>query len=154
MRSRAYELDVPVDDFENYDVHIHLPEGGVPKDGPSAGIALAIGIISAFTEQKVRADFAMTGEITLRGYVLPVGGIKEKVLAARRRKIANIILPADNKKDLIDIPKAALRDVNIHFVRHMQEVMDAVLLEAPQQRQRDIEAAEREQDDKADDAEG
>lgn len=154
MRSRAYELDVPVDDFENYDVHIHLPEGGVPKDGPSAGIALAIGIISTFTEQKVRADFAMTGEITLRGHVLPVGGIKEKVLAARRRKIANIILPADNKKDLIDIPKAALRDVNIHFVRHMQEVMDAVLLEAPEQRQRDIEAAEREQDDKADDAEG
>jgi ATP-dependent Lon protease len=153
MRSRAYDLEVPVDDFENYDVHIHLPEGGVPKDGPSAGIALAIGIISTFTEQKVRADFAMTGEITLRGYVLPVGGIKEKVLAARRRKIANIILPADNKKDLIDIPKAALRDVNIHFVRHMQEVMDAVLLEAPEQRQRDLEAAEREQDDKADDAE-
>lgn len=144
MRSRAYELNVPVEDFENNDIHIHLPEGGVPKDGPSAGIALAAGIISAFTEQKVRADYAMTGEITLRGYVLPVGGIKEKVLAARRRKIANIILPADNKKDLTDIPKSALKDINIVFVRHMQEAMDILLHSAPERRRRDIEAAERE----------
>jgi ATP-dependent Lon protease len=146
MRSKAYVLGIPVEDFEDYDVHIHLPEGGVPKDGPSAGIALATGIISAFTEQKVRADTAMTGEITLRGYVLPVGGIKEKVLAARRRKIPNIILPADNRKDLVDIPKAALRDVNIIFVKHMEEVMNLVLLDAPTERQRDIEAAEREDD--------
>ncbi|MFQ3672059.1 MAG: endopeptidase La [Aggregatilineales bacterium] len=149
MRSKAIDLDVPVDDFENYDVHVHLPEGGVPKDGPSAGIALATGIISAFTEQKVRADYAMTGEITLRGYVLPVGGIKEKVLAARRRKIANIILPADNSKDLVDIPRSALRDVNITFVKHMDEVMEIMLHSAPEQRQRDLQAAEREADDES-----
>lgn len=151
MRSRAHDLNVPIDDFEDYDVHIHLPEGGVPKDGPSAGIALAAGIISVFTEQKVRADYAMTGEITLRGHVLPVGGIKEKVLAARRRKITHIILPADNEKDLTDIPKSALRDVRITFVRHMQEVMDLLLHSAPAERQRDILAAEREAEEKADD---
>ncbi len=149
MRSKAIDLDVPVDDFENYDIHVHLPEGGVPKDGPSAGIALATGIISAFTEQKVRADYAMTGEITLRGYVLPVGGIKEKVLAARRRQIANIILPADNSKDLVDIPRSALRDVNITFVKHMDEVMEIMLHSAPEQRQRDLQAAEREAGDES-----
>jgi ATP-dependent Lon protease len=149
MRSRAVDLDVPEDDFENYDVHIHLPEGGVQKDGPSAGIALATGIISAFTERKVRADYAMTGEVTLRGYVLPVGGIKEKVLAARRRQIANIILPADNSKDLVDIPRSALRDVNITFVKHMDEVIEIMLLPAPEQRQRDLQAAQREADDES-----
>lgn len=138
MRSRAHEFDVPNDDFEEYDVHIHLPEGGVPKDGPSAGVALAIGIISVFTEQKVRSDFALTGEVTLRGNVLPVGGIKEKVLAARRHKLANVILPADNEKDLVDIPKSARKDLTIHFVKHMQEVIDLMLLPAPEQRQRDL----------------
>lgn len=152
MRSRAHDLDVPIEDFENYDIHIHLPEGGVPKDGPSAGIALAAGIISTFTEQKVRADYAMTGEITLRGYVLPVGGIKEKLLAARRRKIPNIILPADNQKDLVDIPKSALRDIKVTFVRHMQEVMDLLLHSAPEERHRDILAAEREADEKAEES--
>jgi ATP-dependent Lon protease len=152
MRSRAYDLGIDVEDFEDYDAHIHLPEGGVPKDGPSAGVALAIGIISSFTEQKVRSDFAMTGEITLRGYVLPVGGIKEKVLAARRRKIQNIILPADNQKDLTDIPKVALKDVKIHFVKHMQEIMDLVLLPAPAQRLRDIQAAERDAEDAEDES--
>ncbi|MCB9461900.1 MAG: endopeptidase La [Anaerolineaceae bacterium] len=139
MRSRASEWDVPHDDFDNYDIHIHMPEGAVPKDGPSAGITLAVAIISAFTERKVRHDFCMTGEITLRGHVLPVGGIKEKVLAARRNRIPNVILPADNKKDLPDIPKQALKDLNIHFVEHMQDVLDLVLLDAPEQRQRDIE---------------
>jgi ATP-dependent Lon protease len=138
MRSRAHEFDVPNEDFEEYDVHIHLPEGGVPKDGPSAGVALAIGIISVFTEQKVRSDFALTGEVTLRGNVLPVGGIKEKVLAARRHKLTNVILPADNEKDLVDIPKSARKDLHIHFVKHMQEVIDLMLLPVPEQRQRDL----------------
>lgn len=142
MRSRASDLDVSEDDFESYDVHIHMPEGAVPKDGPSAGITLAIAIISVFTERKVRNDWAMTGEVTLRGHVLPVGGIKEKVLAARRRGFTNIILPIDNEKDLVDIPKAALRQLNIKLVEHMQEVMDLVLCEAPPERERDLNAEE------------
>ncbi len=146
VRSRAYDLKIPANDFEDYDVHVHLPEGAVPKDGPSAGVAIAVGILSVFTEQKVRSDFAMTGEITLRGNVLPVGGIKEKVLAARRRGIKNVILPADNSKELVDIPKAARKDLNIYFVRHIQEVLDLMLLEAPTERVRDLRAAEAERD--------
>jgi ATP-dependent Lon protease len=149
MRSQAFDLDVPDEDFENFDVHIHMPEGAVPKDGPSAGITLAIAVISVFTERKIRNDWAMTGEVTLRGHVLSVGGVKEKVLAARRRNIKNIILPADNEKDLVDIPKVALREMNIKFVRNMQEVMDIVLLEAPEVRERDLqdEEDEKESDD-------
>jgi len=147
MRSQATRLDVPHDDFENYDIHIHMPEGSVPKDGPSAGITLATAIISAFTERAIRHDFAMTGEVTLRGHVLPVGGVKEKVLAAHRHRIANVILPADNKKDLIDIPKQAIKNLKIHFVDHMNQVIDLVLLEAPEQRQRDLEAEQQSDND-------
>jgi ATP-dependent Lon protease len=146
MRSRAADFDVPSDDFENYDVHIHLPEGAVPKDGPSAGITLAAAIISAFTERKVRSDFAMTGEITLRGRVLPVGAVKEKVLAARRARIRNVILPAQNKKDLVDIPEEAKRDLKFHFVNDMDEVIRLVLLEPPPEgRRRDAERPEEEE---------
>jgi ATP-dependent Lon protease len=151
MRSRARDFDVPYEDFEDYDVHIHMPEGAVPKEGPSAGITLALAIISVFTERKIRSDFAMTGEVTLRGHVLPVGGVKEKVLAARRYGIRNIILPQENKKDLVDVPKTALKDLNIHFVSEMQQVMDLLLLEAPAKRLRDIEADEDDdKDDKGD----
>jgi ATP-dependent Lon protease len=146
MRSRAADFDVPSDDFENYDVHIHLPEGAVPKDGPSAGITLAAAIISAFTERKVRSDFAMTGEITLRGRVLPVGAVKEKVLAARRARIRNVILPAQNKKDLIDIPEDARRDLKFHFVNDMDEVIRLVLLEPPPEgRKRDADRHDEEE---------
>jgi ATP-dependent Lon protease len=140
MRAQANELGVPSDDFENYDVHIHIPEGATPKEGPSAGITLAAAIVSAFTERRVRAEYAMTGEITLRGRVLPVGGIKEKVLAAHRAKIRQIILPALNKKDVRDISAKTLRELNIHFVENMQEVISLVLLEPPaggRQRDRD-----------------
>lgn len=144
MRSRAADFDVPHDDFENYDVHIHLPEGAVPKDGPSAGITLAIAIISAFAERPVRSNFAMTGEITLRGRVLPVGAVKEKVLAARRAGITNVILPRANKKDLMDVPPEALKDMNIVFVDDMHQVCNRVLLPAPVERQRDQERQERE----------
>ncbi len=146
-RSRADDFDLPHDDFENYDVHIHMPEGAVPKDGPSAGITLATAIISVFTERAVRSDFAMTGEITLRGFVLPVGGIKEKLLAARRRSIKNIILPHENEKDLADLPKNVLRDLNIHLVKNMQEVIDLLLFPAPEVRQRDLQAEAEEDDD-------
>ena len=144
LRGRAHEFKLPAEDFENFDIHIHMPEGAVPKDGPSAGITLATALISAFTEQTARAQYAMTGEITLRGQVLPVGGVVEKVLAARRRKIAHIILPEDNRKDILDIPKAVLRDVSIAYVSDVQNVLDLVLNEPPAKRQRDIKAEQQE----------
>ncbi|MDE2635090.1 MAG: endopeptidase La [Chloroflexota bacterium] len=143
LRARANEFGLPADDFENYDLHIHMPEGAVPKDGPSAGITLATALISAFTERPANAFYAMTGEITLRGHILPVGGVVEKILAARRRSIPRIILPKDNQKDMHDLPKAAKRDVSITFVEDMSEVLDLVLLEAPAIRSRDLEAEKR-----------
>lgn len=147
MRSRASSFGVPHDDFENYDLHVHMPEGAVPKEGPSAGITLATAIISAFTERPFHNEYAMTGEITLRGKVLPVGGIKEKVLAARRARIRNVILPELNKKDLVDVPKEALHDLNILLVSDMQQVIDRVLGDPPEERQRDRERRENEKDE-------
>lgn len=137
LRARAHEFALPAEDFENYDIHIHMPEGAVPKDGPSAGITLATALISAFTERSVAADCAMTGEITLRGAILPVGGVVEKVLAARRRGIPRIILPGDNQKDLRELPRAVMRDVAICFVEDMQEVWEQVLQPPPNRRLRD-----------------
>ena len=152
MRSIAEDVNVPYDDFESMDVHVHVPEGAVPKDGPSAGITLAIAIISAFTERKVRSNYAMTGEVTLRGKILPVGGIKEKVLAARRARITNIILPKQNAKDLVDVPKEALRDLNIICLDHMQDVMKLVLYDAPEgERKLDRIRREREEKEAQDD---
>jgi len=125
----------------------------VPKEGPSAGITLAIAMISALTERKVRSDFSMTGEITLRGKVLPVGGVKEKVLAARRARIKHVILPAQNEKDLVDIPKEALADLKIHLVKDMKQVLDLVLLETPTgERRLDRIRREREKDEKDDES--
>jgi ATP-dependent Lon protease len=131
VRSRAEDLGVPADDFENYDIHVHVPEGAVPKDGPSAGITLAIALISALTERAVRHDFGMTGEITLRGKVLPIGGVREKIMAARRAKLVNVIIPSHNENDLTEIPKKLLRGLNLYKVDNMQQVMDLVLLEPP-----------------------
>ena len=150
LRARAHHFCLPPEDFENYDIHIHMPEGAVPKDGPSAGITLATALISAFTECPVHADCAMTGEITLRGQILPVGGVVEKVLAARRRSIARIILPKDNHKDLREIPKAVMRDVSVAFVEDMQELLELVLQEPPARRQRDIDAEKRGRQDNGD----
>jgi len=147
LRSRADDFDIPVDDFDNYDIHVHMPEGAVPKDGPSAGITLATALISAFTEQKIRSTFAMTGELTLRGHVLPIGGVVEKVMAARRQNIPNVILPKDNEKDIVDIPKPVQKDITIQFVEDMQQVIDLVLLDPPDQRQRDIDAEARSRED-------
>lgn len=145
VRGRARDLEIPTDDFDNYDIHIHLPEGAIPKEGPSAGITLATAMLSIFLECKIRSDHAMTGEITLRGRVLPVGGIKEKVLAAHRAQIKNVILPEQNRKDLVDVPAKALRDMNIIFVENMQQVVDIMLLDPPAEgRSRDLE---KEQDD-------
>jgi ATP-dependent Lon protease len=129
-RSRAEDLHIDSGVFENTDVHIHLPEGAIPKDGPSAGITLATALISAFSGRPVRRDVVMTGEITLRGRVLPVGGIKEKVLAAHRIKIADVIIPAKNKQDLVDVPRKARKNLNVILVERMDEVLEAVLLPA------------------------
>jgi ATP-dependent Lon protease len=121
-RAHASELGLEANYFENRDLHIHVPEGAIPKDGPSAGITIAAAMVSAFLERPLRRDLAMTGEITLRGNVLPVGGIKEKVLAARRSGITTILLPEANRKNLEEIPKSLRKDLNLEFVSDIREV--------------------------------
>ncbi len=127
LKSRARDLDLDPEIFERLDVHIHIPEGAIPKDGPSAGITIATALISAFTERGVSKDIGMTGEITLRGRILPVGGVREKVLAAHRAGLKRVILPERNIKDLIDIPKKARHDLDIIPVKHMDEVLAIAL---------------------------
>ncbi len=129
-RTRARELEIPGGYFENRDVHVHVPEGAIPKDGPSAGITMATAMLSAFTERPIRGRIAMTGEITLRGNVLPVGGIKEKVLAARRSGIHTVVLPEGNRKNLVEVPRSVTRDLRLVFVKHVSEVFEAVLADA------------------------
>lgn len=108
--------------FENWNIHIHVPEGATPKDGPSAGITIATSIASALTQRKVRKNTAMTGEITLRGKVLPVGGIKEKILAAKRAGITDIVICQDNKKDIEEIPEIYRKGVEFHYVENVADV--------------------------------
>ena len=128
VRRRAESLELPVDFNQKTDIHIHLPEGAIPKDGPSAGITMATAIASALTGQPVRHDVAMTGEITLRGNVLPVGGIKEKVIAAHRAGIKKILLPEANKRDMSDVPQTVKDDVKFVFVNHMDQVLEQALV--------------------------
>ena len=130
VRSRSQQLGLPKDFYRHLDVHLHLPEGAIPKDGPSAGITLTTTLVSALTKIKVRGDVAMTGEVTLRGKVLPIGGLKEKLLAAHRNGIKEAIMPKDNEKDLPDIPDNIKADVKLNFVEHMDEVLD-IALETP-----------------------
>jgi ATP-dependent Lon protease len=132
LKSRARQLEVDPDVFENIDIHIHIPEGAIPKDGPSAGITICTALVSAFTSREVHREVGMTGEITLRGKVLPVGGVREKVLAAHRAGIKTIILPKRNMKDLIDVPKKARSDLHIVPVEHMDQVLDVALKPSPQ----------------------
>jgi len=129
-RSRAAQLGIDPDEFEQIDAHVHLPEGAVPKEGPSAGITLATAMISALTQRPIRREVAMTGEITLRGRVLPVGGIREKILAAHRVGIKKVLLPRRNEKDLAEIPKRSLRGLEVVLVGHMDEVLEHALLPA------------------------
>jgi ATP-dependent Lon protease len=114
--------------FENWNVHLHVPEGATPKDGPSAGITMFTALASAFTQRKVKQKVAMTGEITLRGRVLPVGGIKEKILAAKRAKICDIILPKENMKDIEEINERYVKGLRFHYIEEMIDVTDFTLL--------------------------
>jgi len=127
IRSRAMSLGVPRDFYRNLDVHVHIPEGAIPKDGPSAGITMATAICSALTKIPARCDVAMTGEITLRGKVLPIGGLKEKLMAAHRHGILEAIMPRENEKDLPDIPDAIKKTMKLHFVDSMDQVLKIAL---------------------------
>ncbi|HRR27434.1 MAG TPA: magnesium chelatase domain-containing protein, partial [Acidobacteriota bacterium] len=128
VRSRSKDYGLTQDFYKLKDMHVHIPEGAIPKDGPSAGITLATTIISSLSGIPVRRDVAMTGEITLRGKVLPVGGIKEKILAAHRAGIKTVILPRENEKDLREIPESVLKDLEIVLVETMDEVLDVALV--------------------------
>jgi ATP-dependent Lon protease len=128
-KSRARELEIPEEDFEKYDMHIHIPEGAIPKDGPSAGITLATAMVSSLSQRAVRKDVAMTGEITLRGNVLPVGGVKEKVLAARRARVTKVILPHLNRRDMEEIPKELFGEMTFVFVENVRDVFREALKE-------------------------
>ncbi len=127
MKSRARQFDIDPGSFENVDIHIHIPEGAIPKDGPSAGITICTALVSAYTGREVRKDVGMTGEITLRGHVLPVGGIREKVLSAHRSGLKTVILPKRNAKDLIDVPRRARNELQLVFVDHIDQVLDVAL---------------------------
>jgi ATP-dependent Lon protease len=127
IRTRAERLGLAGDFFESSDIHVHVPAGAIPKDGPSAGVAMAVSLVSLLTARPVRHDVAMTGEITLRGKVLPVGGIKEKVLAARRAGINTVILPTRNQKDLEELSDEVRREMTFHFAETVDEVLKYAL---------------------------
>ncbi|MEN6374486.1 MAG: endopeptidase La [Smithella sp.] len=128
IRARAEQFGLPKDFYKEIDIHVHVPEGAIPKDGPSAGIAMTTAIASALMKKKVRSDLAMTGEITLRGRVLPIGGLKEKILAAHRGNIKTVIIPKDNEKDIAEVPKNVQNALEIIYVEHIDEVLERVFV--------------------------
>jgi ATP-dependent Lon protease len=129
VRSRAHRLGLEREFYQKIDIHIHVPEGAIPKDGPSAGITIATALTSALTGIPVRKDVAMTGEVTLRGKVLPIGGLKEKLLAAHRGHITTAILPRENEKDFLDLdlPRSISKEIQVIYVEHMDEVLESAL---------------------------
>ena len=128
LKANADMLNLPENFSEKWNVHIHVPEGAIPKDGPSAGVTMATSIASAFTQRKVKKYLAMTGEITLRGKVLPVGGIKEKILAAKRANIKEITLSEENRKDVEDIKEIYISGLKFHYVNTIMDVLELALL--------------------------
>jgi len=131
VRSRADKLGINPDFYEKRDIHVHVPEGATPKDGPSAGIAMCTALVSCLTGNPVKANVAMTGEITLRGQVLPIGGLKEKLLAAHRGGIKTVLIPFENKRDLEDMPANVINDMDIHPVQRIDEVLTLALQNSP-----------------------
>jgi len=131
VRSRAMLLDIEEDFFQTHDIHVHVPEGATPKDGPSAGIGMCTALVSAITKIPVRSDIAMTGEITLRGEVLPIGGLKEKLLAALRGDIKEVLIPEDNMRDLKEIPHEVLKSLKIQPVKWIDQVLEIALRSMP-----------------------
>jgi ATP-dependent Lon protease len=127
VKNRAVSLGIDSNRFEKSDIHVHVPAGAIPKDGPSAGVAMFMSLVSLMTDRTVRSDTAMTGEISLRGLVLPVGGIKEKVVAAHRAGLKRVMLPARNRKDFEDIPEEARRDLEFIWLDRVEEAVDAAL---------------------------
>jgi ATP-dependent Lon protease len=127
-KAHAEDFDIDPEKFAKFDIHVHVPEGAIPKDGPSAGVTLAAAMVSALSGKPVRRSVAMTGEITLRGNVLPVGGIKEKVLAARRARVTTIVLPQQNRRDLEEVPKGLQKEINFVFVESVRQALKAALL--------------------------
>lgn len=130
IRSLSKEYKIQDDFFKKHDIHIHIPEGAVPKDGPSAGVTMATAMISAITETPVRADVAMTGEITLRGRVLPIGGLKEKLLAAKNAGMKTVFVPAKNKVDVEEISSEIKRGLEIRFAETMKDILPEALVKA------------------------
>ncbi|HDQ93014.1 MAG TPA: endopeptidase La, partial [Synergistetes bacterium] len=130
LKAHAEKLGIASIDWDKTDIHVHVPEGAIPKDGPSAGITLAVSIYSALSGKPVRSGLAMTGEVTLRGEVLPVGGIREKILAAKRYGVFNVILPADNRMETREMPGWVLKGMNLVFVERLDDVFQSALEEA------------------------
>jgi len=131
VRNRAEILGLDPDFHHQYDMHVHVPEGATPKDGPSAGVAMCTALVSALTRIPVHADVGMTGEITLRGRVLPIGGLKEKLLAAHRGGVRKVLIPDENRKDLVNIPKNIKQDLEIYPVKWIDEVLEVALTRQP-----------------------